>query len=181
MDTTSYYIRKALANDITAIVVLVNSAFRGDISRQGWTTEADLLDGIRIDEEALKEMLDAPAAVVLLYYEENELLGCVYLQKQEENLYLGMLTVNPGLQNKGIGKKLMNAAEDYAISQHCTYVVMNVLDGRYELNDWYIRQGYKITGETKDFPENTRLGIPKRKLHFNIMKKKLNIVKDQVL
>lgn len=173
MNKLSYTIRDARDADIPAIVDLVNSSFRGESSRAGWTTEADYLDGIRVDTEALREMMDAPLSTVLLYLENNALLGCVYLQQQQENLYLGMLTVMPGVQNKGIGKILMQHAETFAAWCYCKHIVMNVLDGRHELTSWYMRQGYYLTGETKDFPENTRLGVPKRKLHFNIMKKDL--------
>ena len=171
---TSFYIRPATVIDITALEKLVNSAFRGESSRQGWTSEADLLDGIRIDKLALQEMIDTPGAVILNYYgEEHTLMGCVFLQKQESKLYLGMLTVSPFKQSKGIGKQLMLAAESYAISNNCTSITMNVLYDREELTGWYLRQGFYLTGEQKKFPDDTRFGIPKKKLFFQIMQKDL--------
>lgn len=171
---TSYYIRPATVFDIPALEELVNSAFRGELSRQGWTTEADLLDGIRIDKLALQEMIDTPEAVILNYYgQEQTLMGCVFLQKQETKLYLGMLTVSPFNQNKGIGKQLMLAAESYALSNNCTSITMNVLNDREELTGWYLRQGFYLTGELKKFPADTRFGIPKKKLFFHIMQKNL--------
>lgn len=173
---TSYYIRPATIFDISELEKLVNSAFRGESSRQGWTTEADLLDGIRIDKLALQEMIDTPEAVILNYYgEEQTLIGCVFLQKQETKLYLGMLTVSPIHQNNEIGKQLMQAAESYALSNHCTSITMNVLNDREELTGWYLRQGFHLTGEQKKFPADTRLGIPKKKLFFHTMQKDLII------
>lgn len=171
---TRFYIRPANVSDIPVLEKLVNSAFRGDTSRLGWTTEADLLDGIRVDFPALQEMIEMPDAVIFNYYgEEQTLLGCVFLQKQGAKLYLGMLTVSPYLQNQGIGKQLMQAAEAYALSRFCTYITMNVLSDRVELTDWYKRQGYYLTGEYKKFPTDTRFGIPKKELLFHIMQKDL--------
>jgi ribosomal protein S18 acetylase RimI-like enzyme len=88
-----------------ALNQLVNSAYRGDTSRQGWTTEADLLDGTRIDEAAMRDLIEKPGTVILTYREAGELLGCVELRFQEGKLYLGMLSVKPDTQGKGIGKK----------------------------------------------------------------------------
>ena len=167
-----FYIRPATIIDIATIEKLVNSAFRGESSRQGWTTEADLLDGIRIDKIALQEMIETPDAVILNYYsEEHTLMGCVYLLKQNTKLYLGMLTVSPFHQNNGIGKQLMIAAESYALSNNCTSITMNVLNDRPELTDWYVRQGFYLTGEQKKFPIDNRFGIPKKELFFHIMQK----------
>jgi N-acetylglutamate synthase-like GNAT family acetyltransferase len=114
-------IRRATIDDIPALNTLVNSAYRGDSSRKGWTTEADLLDGIRTSETSLKEMISRPDAVILIA-EENTIEGCVYLEKMEEALYLGMLTVDPELQGKGIGAMLMKAAEERARELHCNKI-----------------------------------------------------------
>lgn len=167
------YIMPADRNDVPALEQLVNSAFRGDSSRKGWTTEADLLDGIRIDKDALYEMIDLPGSIILKYMEGQLLAGCVYLQKNETNLYLGMLTVNPEMQNKGIGKKLVTAAETYALNHGCNTITMTVLNDRDKLTDWYIRQGFHFTGELKEFPAQTRFGIPKKDLFFRIMIKNI--------
>ena len=67
----------ATEKDIPQLNVLINSAYRGDSSKQGWTTEADLLDGIRTDEESLKELIQQPNSFMLKYEEENKILACV--------------------------------------------------------------------------------------------------------
>jgi ribosomal protein S18 acetylase RimI-like enzyme len=156
-------ILKAVLADAPALNQLVNSAYRGDTSRQGWTTEADLLDGTRIDEAAMRDLIEKPGTVILTYREAGELLGCVELRFQEGKLYLGMLSVKPDTQGTGIGKKLMQAAEDYATQQNINAIIMTVISVRKELIDWYIRHGYQLTGERKPFiVPDTRWGVPKK-------------------
>ena len=111
--------RIATRTDIPAINALVNSAYRGESSKKGWTTEADLLGGIRTNESTLGRMIGRTNAVVLLAEENSQLKGCVFLEEQGDSLYLGMLTVNPELQGKGIGAKLMAAAEGRAKELGC--------------------------------------------------------------
>ena len=165
-------LRKATPADAAAINQLVNSAYRGDASRQGWTTEADLLDGTRIDEAAIRDLIARPDTTVLTYWEEGALLGCVELRASENKLYLGMLSVKPDTQGKGIGKKLMAAAEDHARSQGIPVIFMTVISARKELIDWYVRHGYRLTGERKPFVvPDQRWGIPKQKLEFVVLEK----------
>jgi ribosomal protein S18 acetylase RimI-like enzyme len=160
--------------DVPAICALVNSAYRGDTSRKGWTTEADLLDGIRIDEAMLEEHLsDKNSTILKCIDDKNDVIGCVYLKKQDERLYLGMLTVSPQLQAKGLGKKLLQASEEKAKEKGCNSIVMTVITTRKELIDWYKRHGYKETGERQPFPSNERFGKPKMKLEFLVLQKTL--------
>ncbi len=161
------------SNDIPALVTLVNSAYRGESSKKGWTTEADLLGGIRTDENSLSAMINKPGACMLICRDENKgLTGCVYLQNQGSSMYLGMLTVSPELQNAGIGKQLLAAATSYAKEQSCRTISMTVISVRHELIAWYERHGYHKTGETKPFPAtDPSFGIPKQPLEFVIMEK----------
>jgi len=161
----------AAETDISALNSLVNSAYRGESSRKGWTTEADLLGGIRTDEDALRTMLQNPAVTILKYEAGNQLLGCVYLEKKEQDLYLGMLTVSPEAQTNGIGKKLLSVAEQLAVNQQCRAITMTVIRQRHELIDWYNRRGYQPTGETQPFPDDPRFGFPKQPLEFIVMEK----------
>ncbi len=160
--------------DIPALNKLVNSAYRGDSSRKGWTTEADLLGGIRTDDESLREMLRKPGATLLKYEQDGQLIGCVYLEKKGNELYLGLLTIDPDLQAAGLGRQLLEAAEQYATAQHCTAITMTVIPQRHELIAWYNRRGYQPTGETAPFPtDNPRFGLPKQALSFIVMRKEL--------
>jgi ribosomal protein S18 acetylase RimI-like enzyme len=167
-------IRRANLQDIPPLVALINSAYRGDASKKGWTTEADLLDGIRTDADSLEQMITKKNAVILQSFNENNVLqGCVYLEKKQYTIYLGMLTVSPTLQTQGIGKQLLSEAEKYALAQQCSSIEMTVISVRTELLAWYQKHGYINTGETKPFPDDTKFGIPKQPLEFIVMQKEI--------
>lgn len=166
-------IRPAELSDVSALNALVNSAYRGDSSRAGWTTEADLLDGIRTSEAALKEMILHPHAVILLLEDGPELKGCVYLEQKDTVLYLGMLTVKPSLQGQGSGALLMSAAEERARALGCSAIQMTVITARESLISYYQRKGFADTGERKPFPNDPAFGIPKQPLEFLVMEKKM--------
>ncbi len=168
----------ATHKDIPAIVQLANSAYRGEGSKKGWTTEADMLDGeVRIDEEAIAKMMSSPRAAILKYENNEQLLGCVYLAPllPGNELYLGLLSVSPDAQTGGIGKQLLAGAEKYALEQGCTSITMNVISKRLELIAWYVRHGYEKTGETKPFPSDNKFGVPKEPLEFIVLEKKLGV------
>jgi len=169
-------IKIATKEDIPQLEKLVNGAYRGESSKKGWTTEADLLDGIRTNKDVLSGMINRGDSIVLKCINAtNELVGCVYLQNKEEKLYLGMLTVAPDIQDQGIGKKLLQAAEKYAQAQQCSAITITVISLRQELIKWYERRGYQATGEKKPFPSNDpRFGLPKQDLEFIVMEKKLS-------
>jgi ribosomal protein S18 acetylase RimI-like enzyme len=167
-------ITPAAIEDADALSSLVNSAYRGDSSRSGWTTEADLLDGTRTDAAAIRDLIQTPGTTILKYVQDEQLLGCIELRVDHGRLYLGMLTVSPSQQNKGLGKRLMKAAEEEAVRQQCATIYMTVISVRKELIDWYIRLGYLPTGDRKPFAFNDpRFGQPKMKLEFIVLEKKL--------
>lgn len=157
--------------DVPALNALVNGAYRGEGAKKGWTTEADLLDGIRTSEAALAEMMAAPGAVILAAEEDNRLQGCVYLEKQGGALYLGMLTVRPELQGRGIGAALMGEAEKRAKDLGCKWIKITVITARQELIAYYKRKGFSDTGERQAFPDDPKFGIKKRPLEFMVMEK----------
>ncbi len=163
----------ASKEDIQVLVALINSAYRGDASKKGWTTEANLLKGdLRTDISTLTGLIENPQSVILKYTTaENVIAGSVYLEIQEKGLYLGMLTVSPQLQAAGIGRQLLVAAEEYAKEKECPCIFMSVISVRHELIAWYEIHGYKNSGETKPFPDDDRFGIPTQFLEFIIMEK----------
>lgn len=167
-----HVLSRASLADVPSLNALINSAYRGESSRQGWTTEADLLDGLRSDEPLISDALNDPDTTFLKYMEDGELLGCVRLDKHGNKLYLGMLTVSPRMQGKGIGKALLAAAEEEALHQGCTAIYMTVISIRTELIAWYERHGYLRTGERKPFiTEDTRFGMAKVPLEFDVLEK----------
>ena len=174
-------IRLATPADASAIVQLVNSAYRGDTSRAGWTTEADLLGGQRTDYEAILEFLNAPQdapRVIPLWIDAADagLLACLQLQREGAQAYLGQFAVRPVQQGAGLGRQLLAAAEDYARTQWQSRAMrMTVLAQRPELQAWYQRRGYAPTGETEAFPYgDIRFGEPRRPdLVLNVLRKAL--------
>lgn len=160
-------------NDRPALVVLMDNAYRGESSKKGWTTEAHLLQGDkRTDDATVSKLMLTPGAVFLKYTnDENIIEGCVFLHQKGNKLYLGMLSVSPLVQAKGIGKKLMAAAEEHARKQNCISIYMHVISLRHELIAWYERHGYHNTGEKIPFPIDERFGIPTQPLEFVVLEK----------
>ena len=160
--------------DIPELLLLINSAYRGEAAKKGWTHEAELIEGeLRADEDYLKELMEDSKAVILKFTEEGKIKGCVYLQKQGEKVYLGMLSVAPNNQTSGIGKELLKASENWALTQHAKAIIMNVISVRKELIEWYERRGYKDSGTRNPFPDETRFGIPRKPVEFMVMEKEL--------
>ena len=167
-------ISAASIKDIDKLMSLVNSAYRGESAKKGWTHEADLIQGeMRIDEKSLEKMIMDPNATILKYEEDDQIIGCVYLEKKNTSLYLGLLTVAPDVQAKGIGKKLLKAAEKYALNYNCNKIEMTVISVRKELIDWYERNGFHQTNQKQPFPDNERFGTPLKQIEFVVMEKKL--------
>lgn len=170
----------AQPSDAQEIADLVNSAYRGDSSRFGWTTEADFLDGSRIRAEAARAMIEPDfGRIILVLREAAPILACVYLEKfADEDLqgcYLGMLTVNPKMQDRGLGRLVLNGAEAFAKQWGCKRMSLSVIQLRGTLMAWYERRGYRRTDVVKPFPyDQPEAGIPKRQdLHFVMFEKDL--------
>lgn len=168
-----FTILKAGVADIPQLSQLVNSAYRGDSSRKGWTTEADLLEGLRTNESELKGHMEEEGSVILKCIDPlGRLCGSVYLQPKGNRLYLGMLTVDPEQQGGGIGKRLLKAAEEHAGLNGFGAIVMTVISVRTELLDWYKRHGYVETGQRKPFPtDNPAFGTPRQPLEMLVLEK----------
>lgn len=167
------HILPATPADISELLPIINSAFRGDKARQGWTHEADLIQGTqRTDEASLRALMQMTDVTLLKYCNDaGAIEGCVLLHKKKRGLYLGMLTVNPELQGAGIGKKLLEAAEDHARRKDCPFIYMTVFSVRTELIAWYERHGYRNTGVTKPYEVNPDFGVPVQPLEFVVLEK----------
>jgi ribosomal protein S18 acetylase RimI-like enzyme len=154
----------------------VNSAYRGESSRAGWTTEADYLGGQRTDPSTLARDLAAnPGARILTLREADELIGCVWLEPADggEVVYVGMVTVRSDLQDRGLGRRLLDAAEAEARRMGARRTRMTVVSVRDTLIAWYERRGYAATGERRPFPYDDPLfGVPSRDdLEFVVLEK----------
>ncbi len=168
--------RDATLIDVPAIVRLVESGFRGVASRAGWTTEADLLDGQRTDEHEVRGLIEGSHSHMRLAHQSDNLVACVRIERTGDVGYLGMITVAPLLQSKGIGRSILAEAERVIYdSLGLRRARMTVIGQRTTLIDWYIRRGYRLTGERRDFPyDDVRCGLPRRMdLYFEVLEKEL--------
>lgn len=156
--------RLASKEDINSIVAIVESAYRGDSSRLGWTTEADFIDGQRTDAQEVIEILEKDNQVLILGEEDGQIFASVQLNKSSDHAYLGMFAVDPTMQGKGIGLSLLKYAEEFVQKEWSSQGLrMSVISIREELIAWYARHGYVKTGQITSFPyEEPRYGIPNR-------------------
>jgi ribosomal protein S18 acetylase RimI-like enzyme len=150
-------ITKITLADIPEVVALVNSAYRGEHSKKGWTSESHLLEGIRIDEAEMTGYFHRPEITLLKYTDnEGQIVGFVYLEQVEnKRLYLGMITVKPTMQAAGVGRQLLEASDRLAKELSCEAVKISVITTRLELINWYERRGYIATGETMPLVTHT--------------------------
>jgi ribosomal protein S18 acetylase RimI-like enzyme len=188
--------RPAVMAERQALAELINSAYRGDSSRAGWTTEADLLDGQRTDAEDLGSLLGRTDSHILAAFEavggdsgganagglktgtqkEGRLIGCVHLESRAPGrCYLGMFTVSPKLQGAGLGRAMMAEAEAFARYVYGSHTMeMTVITARTELIAWYERRGYRRTGKIMPFPVHPKFGaVRSGKLEMEYLEKGL--------
>jgi GNAT superfamily N-acetyltransferase len=156
------YVRKAVLTDVEAIVKLVNMAYRGETSRAGWTTEADILDGLRTSVNEVEHLIASEGTIVLLCLNDDELLGSICLEKERHIVHIGMFVVHPTIQATGIGKRLLAEAESLAQQAwDIDQFQMHVITIRHELIAFYERRGYIRTGILSEFPVNPEVWQPK--------------------
>ena len=146
-------IEAASPGDAPALKRLLEAAYRGDSARRGWNHEADILDDERVTPDEVAGLLADPQVTMLVARDEGAIVGCVAVTRKDAALaYLGMLCVEPGLQSTGLGRRLLDAAEDSARHYGIAAMEMTVIDSRDALIAWYERRGYVRTGETRPFP-----------------------------
>ncbi|KPF64552.1 GNAT family N-acetyltransferase [Porphyrobacter sp. AAP60] len=146
-------ITSATPADAPALKALLEAAYRGDAARRGWNHEADILDDERIAPGELEALMADPAVTILTARDGADLIGCVAVTEKGTALaYLGMLCVAPDLQSSGLGRQLLDGAEEHARAGGIAAMEMTVIDSREALIAWYERRGYRRTGETRPFP-----------------------------
>lgn len=169
--------RWATADDAQVIVELAQSAYRGEASRAGWTTEADFLDGQRIDREGVLALLGDGQGVVLAEPETGgQVLACCHVSRDGDDAWFGLFAVDPRQQGQGVGDRLLAEAERQVRDGFGSRRLrMKVIWLRDSLIAWYQRRGYQRTEETHPFPYgDERFGLPRRDdLHFVVLEKPL--------
>lgn len=154
--------RKAQPDDAGHIAALVNSAYRGEYSKRGWTTEAELLDGRRTDAEEVRQLIARPGSIILLCLRGDDIVGSVHIEQAGDQADLGMFVVEPGLQGQGVGKRLLALAEQTARQEWAARkMVLVVITLRHELIAFYQRRGYRRTSVLEPFPVNPEVWMPK--------------------
>ncbi|TDD33248.1 GNAT family N-acetyltransferase [Actinomadura sp. KC06] len=169
--------RTATPADIPGLVALIQSAYRGDASRAGWTTEADLLGGQRTDADMVAAVVnDTSGRMLIAETDGGVLAACCQLENRDGHAYFGTFAVRPDMQGTGLGKQVLAEAERLARDEwDAAEMHMTVISAREELIAWYVRRGYVRTGELSPFPYgDERFGLPKRdNLEFELLVKKL--------
>ncbi|MFJ6564347.1 GNAT family N-acetyltransferase [Streptomyces sp. NPDC091412] len=168
--------RDARDADVDTLVDLIESAYRGDSSRAGWTTEADILQGQRTDPGGVLEVIKSPGSRLLTVERDGRVVACCQLEHQGDHAYFGMFAVSPALQGAGLGKVVIAEAERQAREDWgAREMHMTVISVREDLIAWYERRGYRRTGRTTPFPYgDERFGIPQRDdLEFELLVKEL--------
>ena len=154
--------RIADSKDIPELVALINSAYRPIGSDAGWTHESDLVDGERINASQLAGLLEREGSTVLLGLSKGEIIACVNVNEESGATYIAMLTVKSSYQNVGLGKEMLQLAEEYAENQYESSAFnLFVISERKELFDFYLRRGYKSTNITSEYPASAGVGTPK--------------------
>ncbi|MEV0637889.1 GNAT family N-acetyltransferase [Streptomyces sp. NPDC050619] len=173
---TGLIFRDATDADVDVLVALIESAYRGDTSRTGWTTEADILQGQRTDPEGVLAVIKAPGSRLLTVERDGQVVACCQLEHRGDHAYFGMFAVSPALQGGGVGKVIMAEAERTAREDWGAQEMhMSVITVRNDLIAWYERRGYRRTGKMTPFPYgDERFGIPQRDdLEFELLVKPL--------
>lgn len=165
--------RIAVAQDVSAIAGLIESAYRGDVSRQGWTTEAALFAGNRTSVSEVSSLLAEQDTRFVVAIEGSCLVGCAVIRNESGIGYFGMFAVSPTLQGEGLGKQILFFAEKMARELwSCQSMSMTVISIREELIAFYLRRGYRATGE-KPFPFDKEPNARRRDFHFVVLSKSL--------
>ena len=158
-------------------MALIRSAFRGPESRAGWTSEADLVGGDRIDQAQIAAALSQPDSRLLVAERDGRLAGCCRVYARGEGTAcLGSLAVDPQRQGAGIGRQLVGEAAALARTQlGCHTIEITVLEPQTVLRAWYERLGFAATGETRPFPADPVHARPLRGgLRFVVLERALS-------
>lgn len=175
--TVQLTFRKALTEDFSQLLGLINRAYRENTARS-WTNEAELVAGLRIDEQQLQQALadqDFHLYVAEIDHEHSNstIVACVGLSFHLNEVEIGTFSVDPILQNTGIGKRVLTFAEEQAllIQPNLEGYVMYVLDVRAELLAYYQRRGYSPTDLKIPYPIEANVGQPLRHIELQQMLK----------
>jgi len=141
--------------DIKEVIVLINQAYRAEKKDNAWTTESHLLSGIRVNENMMKEILEEKDTKTYIAKIDNKIVGTIQAKLEGESIHIGLFAVDTKSQASGIGKKLLEFAENSSskLWEKSTFI-MEVISTRTELMQYYIRRGYLNTNSFIEFPKS---------------------------
>lgn len=142
----------ATEDDVEALVALVNSVYRGEHSKQGWTTEANILEGKRVDTAWVRDVIESSHSTLIVARRHGAVIGCLQIDIEAPVAHLGLFAVDVVSQTLGIGKRLLQEAEVYAKSNNISTLQLEIIDKRADIILYYERRGFQATGESLDFP-----------------------------
>jgi GNAT superfamily N-acetyltransferase len=151
-------IRTAGIADAEALADLINIAFR---------VELPFIAGDRTNPGGVREYMKK--GKFLLAEDSSGLAGCVYVELRGDRGYLGLLGVEPRRQGAGLGRKLMDAAEEFFREAGCVAVDLRIVSARTPLPAFYRHLGYAETG-TAPFPHDVPAKMP---CHYILMSKSI--------
>jgi ribosomal protein S18 acetylase RimI-like enzyme len=158
-DMAKMRFRLAQEPDIEPLVGLINSAFR---------VEQPFIEGDRTNPEGVCAYMEK--GKFLVAEDSTGLAGCVYVELRGDRGYLGLLGVDPSCQGTGLGRKLMDAAENYFREAGCVAVDLRVISPRAPLPAFYRHLGYSETG-TAPFAPSVPIKVS---CHYILMSKILS-------
>ena len=126
--------------------------------------ERPFIGSDRIDREGTLKYLSA--GQFLLLEDSGSLVGCVYLKKKSARMYLGLLSIDPAQQGKGLGRKLMTAAEEFAVNSGCIAMDLRTISPRTDIQPFYAHFGYSVTG-TSPIPPEIPMAVPAHFVHMS--------------
>jgi len=147
MNSADLIVRDAHPDDVAALVNLINQAY---------IVEQFFVTGPRVSEADILTLMEK-GILLVGSSPRKEIVGSVYIEKRGERGYIGLLSVSPAVQKRGIGSSMMQAAENRLASEGCVAVDIRVVSLRTELPPFYERLGYRHQGtEAFDDPRKTR-------------------------
>lgn len=158
-DLENVRIRRAESADVDALSALINIAFR---------VELPFIEGDRINPDGVREYMKK--GKFLVAEDSADLTGCVYVEVRENRGYLGLLGVEPRSQGTGLGRKLMDAAEQFFRTANCVAIDLRIVSARAPLPAFYRRFGYVETG-TAPLPPDAPVKVP---CHYILMSRMLD-------
>lgn len=158
--------RRAMMGDLHVLSDMINDCYRQPAYGRDWTSEAQWLEGDRIQPLQLQQLMFQDQWL-LVAEQQQSVVGCCLLQPQQASL--GMLTVKRGWQGRGIGRQLVHQAEQLAFQQwELTLLSLWVLSPRADLIQYYQRLGYALTDDYQDYPYGQGVGEAKAEYQIGL-------------